>query len=574
MSDKVEVWLVAARDAVGRLLGGSGRAALEEEWAAHEREPKPVVVLFGPYDSGKTSLLKRLLVDESRQVPEWATVSGRRETFEVQSVEVCGCTLLDTPGIAGGNAEHEALARDPIARADAILLVLPPQLLTAEKEVVTRLVSGSALRPGGVPPGDGLLVAIGRMDEGGRDPADDLGGYRELCRSKEAELRDLLQHEGLGLSARAVFPLAADPYQQVGNRIPKSREVYDEFREWDGIEAIASALSGLQGRLTGLRRVCLIRFHCEALTSLLGDIRERTQRAEASSSEAENGMERIALLESELGALSGAARTRLDLVVEEQLASVIRSGFTSAEDVRKQLEPRMKKAFERWRSDHEGQILKLAAGAHAELTSRLASPGGKAFRSTVEAPSDSGGRRNDGFGRAQRVGGRLKKLLRERQEKELGMSFSKAREELRKLEEAGSFEKYREVARRSKTFNSVQHAEKAGKAVSLHKALDTIGPIVAELGPLIIEQMERRRKERDRKERREALRADVERASNDLSADCWSEWTQMVKEFEEWIEVQKKPHESALPGLKKELAELRAARVELEELLERAPTDP
>lgn len=573
MTGTVDTWVGEARRAIEAAAGVEGRQAVEATWAAQEREPRPVVAVFGPYDSGKTSLLKRLLVDESRPVPEWATVSGRRETFEVQAAEVCGCTVLDTPGISGGNAEHEALAREPLARADAILLVVPPQLITAEKDLVVRIVSGAGVRSGGLPLGKSLLVAVGRMDEAGRDPSDDLPGYRDLCARKTGELIELFRREGIDVAAGVVFPLAGDPYQQVGNGTPTSKEVYDEFRSWDGVGALADALRGLAPRLPLLRRAACVRFHCEEMAALMVGLEDRLQKVAVAAAEAANGKERVTLIRRELDALSDAARTRLDQTVEEQVASVVRSGFMSAEDVKQQLEPRMQKAFERWRADHEGQLLKLAARAQGEIASRMASPAGKTLKlSFDETPSED--RDHQGaLKQARKLGAKMKQLLRERDERQIGMKMSKARDELKRLEDAGSFEKYRDAARRTKAFRTAEQAEKAGKVVTMHAALDVLGPLVAELGPLILDEVARRRREQERRDRRAALRADVERASRDVSAECWAEWTKVVKEFEDWLDLQAKPYETALPSLEEETAALQAQRARLSEVVQSAPVE-
>ena len=49
-----------------------------------------MVTFFGPYDSGKSTLLKRLLVDEGCKVPDWLTISPRPETFEQNKIEALG----------------------------------------------------------------------------------------------------------------------------------------------------------------------------------------------------------------------------------------------------------------------------------------------------------------------------------------------------------------------------------------------------------------------------------------------------------------------------------------------------
>ena len=52
-------------------------------WNDFYQKEKPVVSIVGPYSAGKSSLIKRLLVQEGYNVPDWLTISGRRETFEL-----------------------------------------------------------------------------------------------------------------------------------------------------------------------------------------------------------------------------------------------------------------------------------------------------------------------------------------------------------------------------------------------------------------------------------------------------------------------------------------------------------
>src|SRR5437867_870606 len=123
MSTTTCEWCARAWLTASTLPGGVG-ADMRARWDAHAKREGVVVTLFGPYDSGKSSLLKRLLVDDGRTMPDWLTVSGRRETFELQEVVLLGIVIRDTPGIAGGNEQHEVVAREALLLTDVIALVL------------------------------------------------------------------------------------------------------------------------------------------------------------------------------------------------------------------------------------------------------------------------------------------------------------------------------------------------------------------------------------------------------------------------------------------------------------------
>ena len=50
---------------------------LDSQWADFASNTQPVVTLFGAYDTGKSSIIRRLLVDSGKPIPEWLTVSAR-----------------------------------------------------------------------------------------------------------------------------------------------------------------------------------------------------------------------------------------------------------------------------------------------------------------------------------------------------------------------------------------------------------------------------------------------------------------------------------------------------------------
>src|SRR5687768_2478293 len=104
------------RDAVGDEIADS----LRDRWAEHEARERVEVTFFGPYDSGKSSLLRRLLVEDQVPVPEWLTVSARRETWSTNEIDALGLTFTDTPGVAAGDLDHERLATETITLTDAM----------------------------------------------------------------------------------------------------------------------------------------------------------------------------------------------------------------------------------------------------------------------------------------------------------------------------------------------------------------------------------------------------------------------------------------------------------------------
>lgn len=179
------------KDALRQLPGGHESVSFaEHEWATHAASTAPVITLYGPYNTGKSALLKRLLIEEGKDVPEWLTVSGEPETFAVDAVDVANCRVQDTPGLQAGVDLHHGQAAQTLQLTDAILVLLPPQLVTAGRETLLDVVSGRLFHPDGLPyPPESLILAISQFDTAGVDPLSDPVGYKTRAATKRNELQ-------------------------------------------------------------------------------------------------------------------------------------------------------------------------------------------------------------------------------------------------------------------------------------------------------------------------------------------------------------------------------------------------
>lgn len=146
----IDGWQREILAAMERLVGPDQVAETASRWAEHAGRDKVEITFLGPYSSGKSSLLRRLVVDSGAPTPEWLTVSARRETFELNAIDVGDLTFTDAPGFAAGNDLHDELAQDALALSDAFLFVVPPQLLTTKRELWARCCRGatSSANPG------------------------------------------------------------------------------------------------------------------------------------------------------------------------------------------------------------------------------------------------------------------------------------------------------------------------------------------------------------------------------------------------------------------------------------------
>lgn len=117
-----------------------------EKWLGTERATKlrdlvqerldngrPIIMVYGIYNAGKSTLLNALAGEEK------ATVSNRPETSEVIPYRWRDFELLDTPGIDAPQ-DHEAISREQLAVADAVIFVLDSTSTFEETRVYDEIV--------------------------------------------------------------------------------------------------------------------------------------------------------------------------------------------------------------------------------------------------------------------------------------------------------------------------------------------------------------------------------------------------------------------------------------------------
>lgn len=539
---KTDLWFDEIDKVLRDILGAHGTDAIAEDWQLRGDVAGPVVTVFGAYDAGKSSLLKRLLVEAGEPVPDWLTISARRETFEIGEANAYGCTFRDTPGIAGGNEEHEAIAREALGVSDVILLVLPPQLLTGDRDAVLAVISGKIFSPSGMPMGGAVRTVIARLDEGSVDPTDDVEGYREFVAGKRAEWHELLSKQQLTQSDRDVFTVAADPYQLVGNDPAPLRESYGEaYRAWDCIDQLIVALSALPSQLPSLRAASRHRFYRMRLQVVQESVQQQLGELSLEREQLSNRHEGIALQREQLAALLKAARAALDAAVEETLLTATRAQV-SVETINDFLVPRLDQAIALWWNE-QNAILKRQI---SEMDSRLADRN--------QAASSSGAQRMPN--RNQKVAresehrpqyGRqldslyqkTKGLLQEHHENQLGMSFSKAREQLGKLETAGTFEEYQRTVGKSTKFKTPESADKAKEVLKTHAWLNMV-PAVIELGGLVVNVVQAQKQAAEEKRRREELRDLLHKQAKLIADGAWKSWSEPASEFQQWLDTLEK----------------------------------
>ncbi|SBT40612.1 GTPase domain-containing protein [Micromonospora auratinigra] len=333
----------AVRDWLGRLPGGSpGRYA--EDWDAFQQRDRPVLTLFGSYDTGKSSLLRRLLVDSGRDVPDWLTISARHETFDVNDVDFGTYTVRDTPGFevgaSGVREQNNSRVMAAVALTDVGIAVLTPQLATAERDVLRSLLTR------GWPAGT-MWFVISRFDEAGENPEYDLAAYRDLGDRKVGELRNLL-----GLDDQVpVFVVSQDPFQTAGPVTDLDRGTWDEFRDWDGMQELTGALEAVSpSALPGWRHAAGQRYWSAVLGNTLSDLRGQLADYAQQATVAAHGVGRREQWERQLANLDRAARAGLEGLVDEVLRRSWDSGSAADE---------LQRTVGEWFTRHESHLDRL-----------------------------------------------------------------------------------------------------------------------------------------------------------------------------------------------------------------------
>lgn len=293
--------------------------AAVNDWSAFAGTAGPVVTVLGSYDVGKSSLIRRLLVDGGVDVPDWLTISARHETFEVNEVEVNGVRLRDTPGLAveADDARGESntgLALIAAAATDVLIVVVSPQLATAEADVLRELVAR------GWDPGT-LWFVISRFDEAGVDPDSDPAGYRDLAKRKQLELQTSVSLP----ESVPVFVVAADGFQYASNDPSPDPSVWESNRGWDGIGALARALTAVPDDRARLRSAAEERYWRAIVRDHVEGIEEQIPEMEAAANQAALVEESTRAWREELGHLDSAAKAGL----RGLLAQTTRDGYAA-----------------------------------------------------------------------------------------------------------------------------------------------------------------------------------------------------------------------------------------------------
>lgn len=321
----------------------------------------PVVAVVGPYDSGKSSILRRLAIDMGVTPPSWLSVSAREETFSSNRLALLGMEFIDTPGLGSLSTDHASVTRDVVEQADALVVVLPPHLM-GDTSVLHQILAGTMFDPDGWRWPDGAIIyVISKFDEAGVDPDDDLKAYQELVERKRAELRELLRREGLPASG-AIHVVSPDPFGLVGDTADATPEDFNPGRAWDGIDVLRTDLADILSRNGDLRRATEVRRRLAPLSRAMAKLDESRTELGRHFSALEVDVDTWRQHSDDVDVIDRTARRRL----ENDLRAAI-TGIRTTELSQDVVEERLSAAVTAWSGHVEAELGRLGSQLETDV---------------------------------------------------------------------------------------------------------------------------------------------------------------------------------------------------------------
>ncbi len=319
-----------------------------------------LITFAGAYNGGKTSLIKRILLESSVDVPEDLAVGADPTTFDPHTVIAGPIAMQDTPVLGSGQELHNRRALDACADTDVLVLVLTPQLLSAADEDAWRLLTNEAWAGVEAAASGWRAIALNRFDVAGADPLEDVAAYRRLADRKRAELAASLTARGVDLGEAPVFVTAADPFGVVHDQAPAPGD-YDIGQGWDGIPELLAWLERLPADLPLWRAQRAVRTRLRKLADERTSLAHTVPELELQISTAERGLHNCQSYSRELVRLREQLRAERDEALEAAVGLDVQAA--AAPDRGEVVRDRLVKAIQRSVQAHADRLASLAARA-------------------------------------------------------------------------------------------------------------------------------------------------------------------------------------------------------------------
>ncbi|HWS32902.1 MAG TPA: GTPase [Actinoplanes sp.] len=197
---------------------------------------RPAVAVLGDYNSGKSSLIRRLLIDSGRQPAGSLDIRATAATAVATRYPLGGVDLVDTPGLQSGDSAHDTAALAQVAEAAVVFVVVHLNFLVGDTTVLDGLTAAK---------GDRTVFLINRCDELGVDPLAAPEAYLNHQDRKREELRSALASRGVDVGLDRIHCVSGDPFGLFGAADPAGPADFDGNRSWDGVSPLLDAVHGL-----------------------------------------------------------------------------------------------------------------------------------------------------------------------------------------------------------------------------------------------------------------------------------------------------------------------------------------
>ncbi len=510
-------WVARVRAQLRR-VAGDWVDEVTADWDRFAAHRLVRVTIHGAYDAGKSSLLKRFLVEDGTLVPSWLVIGAKPTSASLEQVDSGDVIWVDSPGTAAGNSRHEELAEQALTLTDALVVVLSPQLLSGDTRYVIGLISGSfhnAIAGQPLFPPGALIVVVAQMDTAGVSAEDDIDGYRDLIERKRTELTAALARDAAGLPAEAMHFVAADP-DQAGLIAQPTPDDYAGHEKWDGIAELRAAVRGLPPRLAELRNAAAVRYWSWIGTQAHTRAADELQRLDNVLDAAGRQQQALDLQLAELRGIDDAARSHVRKLIYAQLTAIkVPAGDEDSQ--RSHVEQQLNSTIDTWLVEWGGKLDQFTRNAATDQRMRAQRPGAAALRSYLdELLADLASAETTGpdlkslFGRFD---AHAKAVARAGYKLSQGMSVEDARAELahvRYLDDQ-NLEKYFRGSEGMLT--SSEHAAQVQKSLRQLEVFEELLPVVIELSGFLVKGYLETRAE----QRRIELRAQLRRQADQIA---------------------------------------------------------
>jgi len=198
-------------------------------------EGKPRIHLIGDYNAGKSSFIKRLLIDSGAPIPENLKIGAKPTTNISSEYDWDGVKLIDSPGFQSSEMSHTEYALKTFPDASAIIFLFQPNLILGDDKYLKTVLNGDK-KAGLVPKKKRTFFIINRSDDLGVDPEIASETFRILIDRKKTELSLALKSRGVTVEKDQVFCMSSDPHGLVSDRRDVNSSDFDPYRKWDGLK--------------------------------------------------------------------------------------------------------------------------------------------------------------------------------------------------------------------------------------------------------------------------------------------------------------------------------------------------